>query len=254
MNCYNRYALKNRRGRLKTGQQGMTLVEVLVSMFVLAVGVLALLATQLRTVASVQEAESQTIVAQAVQNLTESMMINPTLCSKEDQGDSRCSGKVNAQTPDNWVVKSYDNDKMFVDGNAGAISYRFSNPTKVRNCSQSNYCKPPTSASLNKRELLEDHLGRFEESLSNSLPNANTWYIICNDDSGNDMWMPDPPDPGDKPRHECSGGANHPLVIKVLWEIEVEIEEEKLKELKDSRTLKSNGKKIVYTYQARLAE
>ncbi|WP_373701060.1 type IV pilus modification protein PilV, partial [Neisseria dentiae] len=57
------------KGRLKQNQSGMTLVEVLVAMFVLAVGVLALLATQLRTVSSVREAESQTVVAQAVQNL-----------------------------------------------------------------------------------------------------------------------------------------------------------------------------------------
>ena len=192
--------------------------------------------------ASVQEAESQTIVAQAVQNLTESMMINPTLCSKEDQGDSRCAGKVNAQTPDNWVVKSYDNDNMFVDGNPNAISYRFSNPIKVRECSQSRFCKSPTSTSLNKRELLEDHLGRFEESLSNSLPNANTWYIICNDDSGKDMTIS-----GNSVNPWCSRGANDPLVIKVLWEIEAEKAEQ-------NAALKSNGKKIVYTYQARLAE
>ena len=240
MNCYNRYALKNRRGRLKTGQQGMTLVEVLVSMFVLAVGVLALLATQLRTVASVQEAESQTIVAQAVQNLTESMMINPTLCSKEDQGDSRCAGKVNAQTPDNWVVKSYDNQNIFVYGNAGAISYRFSAPAEIKKSTKTAI--KGNAGSLTKRQILEDHLASFEESLKNALPNANTWYIICNDDSGNDMTIS-----GNSVNPRCSNGSNAPLVIKVLWEIEAEKAEQ-------NAALKSNGKKIVYTYQARLAE
>ena len=52
------------KGRLKTKQSGMTLIEVLVAMFVLALGVLALLAVQLRAVSGVREAESQTIVSQ----------------------------------------------------------------------------------------------------------------------------------------------------------------------------------------------
>ena len=59
----------HKKGRLKTSsisfskpyQSGMTLIEVLVAMFVLAIGVLALLAIQLRTVSSVREAEGQTI-------------------------------------------------------------------------------------------------------------------------------------------------------------------------------------------------
>ena len=69
------------RGRLKSthAQQGMTLLEVLVSIIILTLGVLALLATQLKTVSGVREAEQQTIVAQAAQNLTEGMLINPTL-------------------------------------------------------------------------------------------------------------------------------------------------------------------------------
>ena len=69
------------RGRLKSmhTQQGMTLLEVLVSIIILTLGVLALLATQLKTVSGVREAEQQTIVAQAAQNLIEGMLINPTL-------------------------------------------------------------------------------------------------------------------------------------------------------------------------------
>lgn len=241
MNVSNKNIIKPKTGRLKKNQRGMTLVEVLVSMFVLAVGVLALLATQLRTVASVQEAESQTVVAQAVQNLMESMLINPTLCSKDDKDDSRCAGKVDDNTPENWVVKSYDNQKIFVDNNPNAISYRFSNPIKVRNCSKSNWCRPD-SKSLNKREILEDHLARFEDSVFRALPNANAWYIICNDNSGKDMTIS-----GSSVTHHCSGNESHPFVIKVLWEMEAE-------KIKDNKALTQNNKKIVYTYQARLAE
>ena len=59
--------------------QGFALVEVLVSVVVLALGILALLATQLRSVSSVREAETQTIAAQAAQNLIEGMLSNPEL-------------------------------------------------------------------------------------------------------------------------------------------------------------------------------
>ena len=79
------------KGRLKTSsisfskpyQSGMTLIEVLVAMFVLAIGVLALLAIQLRTVSSVREAEGQTIVSQLTQNLVEGMLINPRAVERE---------------------------------------------------------------------------------------------------------------------------------------------------------------------------
>ncbi|UOO76331.1 type IV pilus modification protein PilV [Neisseria sp. Dent CA1/247] len=244
MKVPNNSLIKLYTGRLKIRQRGMTLIEVLIAMFVLAIGVLALLSTQLRTVASVHEAESQTIVAQAVQNLMESMLINPTLCSKDNLGDSRCTGKVNDQTPEGWVVKSYDNNKIFVEGNAGAISYRFSNPIKVRSCRQSRWCQPDSVPSLNKRQILEDHLGRFESALSEALPNANIWYIICNDNSGREMTISNN---AATPSHLCSRNDNHPLVVKVLWEMEAE-------KVESNQALKSNGKKIVYTYQARLAE
>ena len=75
-------------------QQGFALIEVLISVVVLALGILALLATQLRSVGSVREAETQTIAAQAAQNLIEGMtakydhyldIVNPTPV-KDDNG------------------------------------------------------------------------------------------------------------------------------------------------------------------------
>ena len=59
-------------------QQGFALIEVLISVVVLALGILALLA-QLRSVGSVRDAETQTIAAQAAQNLIEGMTANPQL-------------------------------------------------------------------------------------------------------------------------------------------------------------------------------
>ena len=73
-------------------QQGFALIEVLISVVVLALGILALLATQLRSVGSVREAETQTIAAQAAQNLIEGMTANPKL----------------ELTDDKWTIKKYD--------------------------------------------------------------------------------------------------------------------------------------------------
>ena len=73
-------------------QQGFALIEVLISVVVLALGILALLATQLRSVGSVREAETQTIAAQAAQNLIEGMTANPKL----------------ELTDAKWTIKKYD--------------------------------------------------------------------------------------------------------------------------------------------------
>ena len=74
-------------------QQGFALIEVLISVVVLALGILALLATQLRSVGSVRDAETQSIAAQAAQNLIEGMMANPKL---ELVNDTK------------WTKKKYD--------------------------------------------------------------------------------------------------------------------------------------------------
>lgn len=71
--------------RLKDSQSGMALIEVLVAMLVLTIGILALLSVQLRTVASVREAETQTIVSQITQNLMEGMLMNPTIDSDSNK-------------------------------------------------------------------------------------------------------------------------------------------------------------------------
>ncbi|MCS4533446.1 type IV pilus modification protein PilV [Neisseria montereyensis] len=233
--------IHNSRGGLKIKQSGMTLLEVLVAMFVLAVGVLALLATQLRTVSSVREAESQTIVAQAVQNLTEGMMINPTLCSKDDKDRKECAGIVNDDTPEGWVIKSYDNNNIIVDK---AVSYFFSNPTKVGNGGIKNWSRSDSDGTiLNKRDILEDQLGRFENTLLAALPNTDIYYIICVDNTGNDMTTTN---------GNCSGTrGKDPMVIKVIWETDVEKAEENTSSL---QTNQQNNKKITYTYQAQLTE
>ena len=69
----------NKLNQFKYQQQGSTLLEVLVSVFVLGFGLLALVSMQLKTVMTTREAENQTIVAQAADTLIESMLLNPNL-------------------------------------------------------------------------------------------------------------------------------------------------------------------------------
>ncbi|EGV38027.1 type IV pilus modification protein PilV [Neisseria weaveri] len=222
-----------REGRLKTQQQGMTLLEILIAMFVLTVGVLALLATQLQTVVAVREAEGQTIVAQAAQNLIEGMAINPVLCKNSIPG---CEDVMLPGDSDDLIRRRNDafRPQLKVNSKSETLSYRFSNPIKVRSCSKNAWCKK-NKTDLNKRQILEDHLGKFEDTLFKGLPEADIYYIICNDKSGvkptinNNVMQPN-----------CNGGAKDPISIKVAWQQNVE---------------RSDGSgKVVYSYQVRVAE
>ena len=134
--------------RLKNPQSGMTLIEVLVAMFVLTIGILALLSVQLRTVTSVREAETQTIVSQITQNLMEGMLINPTIGS--DVGK-----------------KAYT--LYMKEGVASANDGEFT-----------------IDAIKTKGQLAEAQLNRFSYELKNALPDAAAiYYAVCKDSLGN---------------------------------------------------------------------
>lgn len=133
--------------RLKNPQSGMTLIEVLVAMFVLTIGILALLSVQLRTVTSVREAETQTIVSQITQNLMEGMLINPTIGSD--------SGKKAYTLYMKKGVSSTNDGEFTID------------------------------AIKTKEQLAEAQLKRFSYELKNALPDAaNIYYAVCKDSSG----------------------------------------------------------------------
>lgn len=132
---------------LKNPQSGMALIEVLVAMLVLTIGILALLSVQLRTVASVREAETQTIVSQITQNLMEGMLMNPTIDSD--------SNKKNY----NLYTKSYPSTSSNGD-------------FKLDNL-------------ISKRDLAKTQLDRFGYELKNALPDAVAiHYTVCKDSSG----------------------------------------------------------------------
>ncbi|HGM2289684.1 TPA: type IV pilus modification protein PilV [Neisseria gonorrhoeae] len=133
--------------RLKNPQSGMALIEVLVAMLVLTIGILALLSVQLRTVASVREAETQTIVSQITQNLMEGMLMNPTI--DLDSNKKNYSLYMGKQTP------------LAVDG------------------------KFTLDAEKSKAQLAEEQLKRFSYELKNALPDAvGIHYAVCKDSSG----------------------------------------------------------------------
>ncbi len=133
--------------RLKNPQSGMALIEVLVAMLVLTIGILALLSVQLRTVASVREAETQTIVSQITQNLMEGMLMNPTIDS--DSNKKNYNLYTGSYTP-----TSSDGD------------------FKLDNLKS-------------KKDLAKVQLDRFGYELKNALPDAVAiHYAVCKDSSG----------------------------------------------------------------------
>lgn len=133
--------------RLKNPQSGMALIEVLVAMLVLTIGILALLSVQLRTVASVREAETQTIVSQITQNLMEGMLMNPTIDSDSNK-------------------KNYN------------LYMRNSIPSAVAGDFKVDAVK-------SKVQLADEQLKRFGYELKNALPDAVAiHYAVCKDSSG----------------------------------------------------------------------
>lgn len=166
--------------RLKDSQSGMALIEVLVAMLVLTIGILALLSVQLRTVASVREAETQTIVSQITQNLMEGMLINPTIDSD--------SNKKNYNLYMGNHTLSHTLSAVDGDFQVDAIK--------------------------TKTQLAEAQLKRFSYELKNALPDAAAiHYAVCKDSSGNAPTLSD----SGTFSSNCDNKANGDTLIKVLW-------------------------------------
>ncbi|WP_192885805.1 type IV pilus modification protein PilV [Neisseria meningitidis] len=165
--------------RLKDSQSGMALIEVLVAMLVLTIGILALLSVQLRTVASVREAETQTIVSQITQNLMEGMLMNPTIDSDSNKKNYNLY-MGNHTLP--HTLSAVDGD-FAIDA-------------------------------MKKGQLAEAQLKRFSYELKNALPDAAAiHYAVCKDSSGVAPTL----SAGSTFSSNCDGSANGDTLIKVLW-------------------------------------
>ncbi len=163
--------------RLKNPQSGMALIEVLVAMLVLTIGILALLSVQLRTVASVREAETQTIVSQITQNLMEGMLMNPTIDSDSNKKN------YNLYMGNHHTLSAVDGDFQ-------------------------------VDAIKTKTQLAEAQLKRFSYELKNALPDAAAiHYAVCKDSSGVAPTL----SAGSTFSSNCDASANGDTLIKVLW-------------------------------------
>lgn len=163
--------------RLKNPQSGMALIEVLVAMLVLTIGILALLSVQLRTVASVREAEMQTIVSQITQNLMEGMLMNPTIDSDSNKKN------YNLYMGNHHTLSAVDGD-FAVD------------------------------AVKSKKDLAKAQLDRFGYELKNALQDAAAiYYAVCKDSSGAAPTL----SAGSTFSSNCDNKANGDTLIKVLW-------------------------------------
>ncbi|EFC88864.1 type IV pilus modification protein PilV [Neisseria mucosa ATCC 25996] len=232
-----KYITLHTKGRLKTSkasfaktrysdfykpkQAGMTLIEVLVAMFVLAIGVLALLAIQLRTVSSVREAEGQTIVSQLTQNLVEGMLINPRL----EKCDAPQTGATTSGRDRGWCKNYSDYYTTYGDSSTEPLK------------------KGPVKVSMSKEELANAQLGQFHDALDKAFRDSDIsdfYYVVCRDGKNKE-----PTFKGGKFKPECHEDKTADTVIKVLW-------------LKDAENDKAASSKsddpIVYTYQVRVRE
>ena len=226
MNITNSTHLRSFKGRLKTSstsftpklQSGMTLIEVLIAMFVLAIGVLALLAVQLRTVSNVRESENQTTVAQITQNLIEGMLINPTLSEKKEV--DKITGEETSR-----YKKSYDD-----------AYYITSSSEQLKDSKQT----AKFEAKMNKTQLAQAQIAQFKADLAKALPEAQFFFTICKDSSGAE------PTYNNGFQRKCDDKGDT-TIVKVLWLQDVE-------EKNSAKNLNTSGHHVVYTYQSRVRD
>ncbi|MDO4878153.1 MAG: type IV pilus modification protein PilV [Neisseria sp.] len=162
-------------------QKGFALVEVLVSIFIMAIGMMALLGAQLRSVTSVRDSETQTIVAQAAQNLIEGMIANPTLTADGA-----------------WTKKSYDD-------------YLNKTDTNVTSCNNIYQ----TGTTYDKAALAERQLCSFKYELTQKLKDKGVKFQICQD---NDFSDTPTIGSGGNIDGKCSNSGD--TAIKVVWQVQ----------------------------------
>lgn len=177
--------------RPKQAVKGATLLEVLVSVFLLTFGILGLMAAQLRSVSAVAESEAQSIVAQAAENLAEAMQSNPKL---EKNGTRNYANYIKVANTLKKVNKPASCDKV----------------ASAKDSKDACNLRGP---GVTKAQLITAQLGEFEYVLS-QVPNVvEMRYVICLDNPskiGNIA--------GIAGSINCNPTTNNSVpVIKVVW-------------------------------------
>lgn len=214
----------NELKKLKQFQKGSTLLEVLVSVFVLGFGLLALVTMQMKTVMTTREAENQTIVAQATDSLIESMLMNPNLTLTTISGD------------DKLMYRDFETYKT------GMASLDSCVADLAKLSSQAN-------SGLDKTELAKAHLCTFVQRIKQIPNTGQVYWNICKESAA---------DAVNKPVLEAgavkcngSGADATSTVLKVIWEQEVE---DSGRYSDSGLTLNDAGTAVLYSYQAPISQ
>lgn len=180
-------------------QRGTTLIEVIVSVFLLTFGVLGLMAAQIRSVASISEAESRSTVSQAAEMLAESMLSNPEVIKVGD-----------------YAVRRYTNYTSNHDIKTVDMSAENTLPTPLWGTDWSSSSAQSVDA-ISKKTLAQKQIEMFEYILRQT-PNADSiQYVVCEESNY-------PPRQAElnasgtlQPNCSAAGSSNSSTVIKVVW-------------------------------------
>lgn len=185
---------------LQNKQTGATLVEVMVSVFLLTFGVLGLMAAQLRSVASLSEAENRNAVALAAENLADGMQMNPSV-------------QRLATTNGLNVIRRYPE---YIRGVKKVDPLNASVNTLPRPLTGgANWTAPSGKVdNITKAQVATNQLSIFEQGLT-QLPNTvDIQYAICLDGGSNE---PTYNNGTMNPNCRPANSGNDKTVIKVLW-------------------------------------
>lgn len=129
---------------------GSSIIEVIVSIFLLTFGILALMAAQIRSVSAIRDAENRTLISQAAETLAEGMRVDPTM-----------SGNINSGVTVKYT--KYKQDKKSVSGDVKAYQALDSN---------------------NNSSLKDIQIANFENALKQIPDISDITYTISDDAEG----------------------------------------------------------------------
>ena len=202
---------------LSKKQQGSTLLEVLVSVFILGFGLLALVSMQLKTVGTAREAENQTIVAQAADALVEGMVMNPDRA-------------VGALTSGDKVIERSFARYTALSGKAAT-------------------CTDDTSLAadnITKDALAAAQVCTFVKRLDQIPKTGKVYWNICSELTENTTVKP----VLEGNTVKCGAAGTH-TVLKVIWEQELE---NPSSYTGSGLTLNAAGNAVLYSYQTPIGQ
>lgn len=178
----------------KQSVQGATLVEVLVSVFLLTFGILGLMAAQLNSVAAVSESENRAIAAQAAENLAEAMQANPDLTADGKRDYDKYLKKTD------WG--KWDDVALSIPSCANSTA---------PSANSKDACALGSDP-ISKAELAKAHLDEFQFVLKQMPNTVELKYVVCLDTVDGLAKEAEEPKLSDT---QCSNTGQP--VIKVIW-------------------------------------